>query len=113
MTVSQGSGVSLVEVDPGTDVVHGTAMLDFGNTPGPETTVDVTGQTGITATAHVRVSMQGDTTTFNNEGDALLFSRSVKLAAGIPVAGVGFTIYAESDFALWSKAYRVRWSWWN
>lgn len=112
MTVSQDGGVS-IRAEAGTAVVHGTSLVDFGDTPSPETTVAVSGQIGITPTSHVRVSVQGDSMSFNNENDHLLFSRSVKLAAGIPVADVGFTIYAESDLALWTKRFRVRWSWWN
>ena len=112
MVVNQSGGVSYTD-DFGTTVVHGTAVLDFGATPSPETTVDVTGQTGITPTSQVRISVQGDTMLNNDESDHLLFSQSVKINAGIPVADTGFTIYAKSDLALWTQRFRVRWSWWN
>ena len=109
MTITQTGGVSYID-DAGTTVVHGTAVLDFGDTPSPETTVDVTDQPGITPTSQVRISVQGDTMLNNDESDHLLLSQSVKINAGIPVADVGFTIYAKSDLALWTKRFRVRWS---
>lgn len=98
---------------PGTEVIEGTAILDFGDVPLSETSVDVVGQAGIAATSQVRVSLQADTMLNNSALDHLLAGQSFSLIAGTPVPGVGFTIYAASNFALWTKRFRVRWRWSN
>lgn len=97
----------------GAIVRNGTAILDFGDIPSPEASVAVTGLSGITPTSQVRISWQGDTMLNNNEADHLLAAASIKLTSGIPVQDTGFTVYADSNFALWTKRFRVRWTWWN
>lgn len=97
----------------GTPVVHDTALLDFGTIPTDFAFTVVTGQSGILPTSHVRVSMQGDVLTYNDENTHLLAAESIKLTAGIPVLNSGFTIYAQSLFGYWTMPLRVRWSWWN
>lgn len=94
-------------------VSTGTALLEFGDTPSQEAAVVVTGQSGINASAKVQAWWQADTTTFNTADDHLLAASSVSLTSDIPVAGVGFTIHADSNFALWTKQFRVRWAWRN
>lgn len=89
----------------------GTAVIDFGDTPSAEASVVVSGQTQILATSQVRVSMQVDTMLNNNADDHLLAALTMNFAAGAPVAGDGFTIYASSNFALWTKRFRLRWRW--
>lgn len=91
----------------------GTAILDFTDTPSFETEVVVMGQAGIQPTSHVRAEFQGDVMSGNNENDHILAGETIELVPGIPVSNVGFTIYARSDFAAWTKRFRVRWSWTN
>lgn len=94
------------------EVLHkGTAMLDFGSTPRWDTTLYVGGQADILSSSQIRVSLQGDTSGTNSETDYLLAASSISLAAGGIVPGSGFTIYADSTFALWTGRFRVRWRW--
>lgn len=89
----------------------GTAVIDFGNTPIDEASVDVIDQDFILATSQVRVSMQTDTMLNNTADDHLMAANSLSFTTGIPIAGVGFTIFAVSNFALWTKRFRVHWRW--
>lgn len=89
----------------------GTAVLDFGDVPAPEASVAVTGIPEIAATSQVRVWLQGDTMLSNSEEDHRLASESISFTSGAIVPGVGFTIYASSNFALWTKRFRVHWRW--
>lgn len=103
--VESGQSGSIVRV--------GTAVIDFGDVPAIETAVSVIGQAGITSSSQIRISLQGDTTVGNGVEDHLLAATSIRLTAGTPVAGVGFDIHADSQFALWTKGFRVRWTWWD
>lgn len=89
----------------------GSSVIDFGDTPAPEATVAVTGLTDIAVTSHVRAWFQADTMLSNDANDHILAAESLSLATSIPVAGSGFTIYVNSRFALWTKRFRVRWTW--
>lgn len=99
--------------DPPPLISRGTAILDFGMVPSPEASIAVTGQDGILPTSHVHVAFQGDTDINNDENEHILAGQTLALSTGAPVAGQGFTIYAESSFALWTSQFTVRWSWWN
>lgn len=98
-------------VNPGTLVRAGTATIDFGSTPGVEASVEVAGQAGILSNSQVRVSLQGDTMGTNTADDFILAAATVRFVTSAPTAGTGFTIYAISDFALWTSRFRVRWRW--
>lgn len=97
--------------NPSDTLQTGTAILDFGDVPGPAAQVDVTGQDGIQATSKIRAWFQNDTMLFNSIADHQLASASIGLTGGSIVPGVGFTIYADSSFALWTKRFRIRWRW--
>ena len=88
---------------------HGTAVLDFGATPGTNVvTVAVTNQNNITATSHVRVWMQGDSTATHNAVEHMV--APLRLTAADFVAGTGFTIYAVTDWRL-TGTFTCHWSW--
>jgi len=89
----------------------GIAILDFGSAPQTDATVAVTGQAGILATSKVQVWIQGDTTAENTEADHLLAGQILGVAAGIPVAGTGFTIDASATRFLVAGAIKARWAW--
>lgn len=89
----------------------GIAILDFGDTPSEEASVVVTDQIGIDSTSSVRVWIQGDTMGSNNTDEHKLAAETISLFTDIPTPNVGFTIYAVSRFAMWTKRFRLRWSW--
>lgn len=97
--------------NPGTLTHSGNATIDFGLTPSSEASVAVTGQTGILSTSQVRCSLQGDTMGLNTVDDFILAAETMNFVPSAPTAGVGFTIYASSGFALWTSRFRVRWRW--
>jgi hypothetical protein len=80
----------------------GTAVLNFGTGAGSEVaTVAVTGQSGIGTGSRVRVWFMAATTADHNADEhGLIFPSRVGLSAGNIVAGVGFTIYAETELQL-------------
>lgn len=95
---------------PGSETM-GTAILDFGATPQTDATIAVTGQTLIAPTSKVRVWFQGDSTATNTEQDHIQAAHLMGAVAGIPVAGVGFTIDATALRGLVTGTFNVRWAW--
>lgn len=89
----------------------GIAVLDFGATPQTDATVAVAGQAGILATSRVQCWFQGDTTAENTEADHLLAAQAMGVGAGIPTAGVGFTIDATAIQFLVTGTLKCRWAW--
>lgn len=96
----------------GTTVTGGTATLDFGaGTGSAVATVAVTGQAGIVSGSRVRVwFMAAATADHNADEHGLIFPTRVGLSAGNIVAGVGFTIYAETELQLTGDV-SVCWEW--
>jgi hypothetical protein len=96
----------------GTVLTAGTAALDFGVLPGggvAETIV--TGQAEIGTGAKVRVWLQGDETAdFNAYEHSRVFPSRIGLVATDIVAGVGFTIIAETELRL-AGVVQCRWEW--
>lgn len=90
----------------------GTATLNFGTGTGsPVATVAVAGQTGILLGSRVRVWFMAATTADHNADEhGLIFPSRVGLSAGNIVAGVGFTIYAETELQLTGDV-SVCWEW--
>lgn len=90
----------------------GTAVLDFGAEPGgTEATVAVTGQAGILSGSSVEAWIQGASTANNTEADHLVAAALLKVAPGIPTAGVGFTIYGDTLAGLAAGQFTVQWVW--
>jgi hypothetical protein len=91
---------------------QGTGTFSFGAYPGTsETSVAITGQTGISATSKVECYIMGeDTTSDHNAGDHRLFAVWAALTAGTPTAATGFTAYATSMERL-QGTYKFRWVW--
>jgi hypothetical protein len=71
---------------------QGTATLDFGAFPGgSDTSVAVTGQTGILAGSLAEAWLFPALTTDHTADEHI--AESIRVAAGNVVAGIGFTIY--------------------
>jgi hypothetical protein len=89
------------------------AEIDFGAFPGAnEASVNVTGQTGITAASKVEAWVMGDDTTLNHTAsDHRYFALFAALTCGTPDTS-GFTIYARSAMKL-QGIFKVRWVWVN
>jgi len=90
----------------------GTAVLDYGNSPGSnEATVVITGLGTITSTSKVESFLMGDDSTGDHTAqDHRYASAFIGLTCGTPIDGVGFTIYGYSTQKL-EKTYKVRWVW--
>lgn len=90
----------------------GVAVIDFGAFPGTqEASVAVTGQSTITVTslplAYFRSNGNiGD----HNPSDHKYVQLYATLSVSTPVAGVGFTIHATSEYQLQGQ-FQVQWSW--
>ena len=97
----------------GTVMNTGSSIVDFGSTPGTNiTSVIVTGQTNILSTSSVSVFIMPDSTVSGALGHNAEEHKIVpiRLTAGNIVQGVGFTIYAETDWRL-TSTFKVRWVW--
>lgn len=93
----------------------GTATVSFGTTPVDSGTVVVSGQAAILATSLVECWIAGNTAgagdTANSEQDHLQAAALIKTVPGIPVAGVGFTIYCDVIAGLVTGDFKVFWVW--
>jgi hypothetical protein len=90
----------------------GAATIDFGAHPGlNETSVEVTGQTEITATSKVEAWIMGDDTTSDHTASDHKYAPVFfSLTCGAPVAATGFTIHARSQHKM-TGTWAVRWVW--
>ena len=90
----------------------GAAVLDFGAAPGTNVvTTTVTGQTGITSAARVKVWFQGDSTADHNAYEhAVMFPSRVSLSGGEIVDGTSFVITAATELRLTGDV-ACRWEW--
>lgn len=89
----------------------GTALLDFGSDPNSSASVYVSGQTGLLTTSKVRISITGVSTADNTIQDHLTLAANSRLTAGNMIANTGFTIYAESQYGIYTGKYQVNWVW--
>lgn len=89
----------------------GTAELDFGAFPGAaDTSVDVTGQSGIVAGSLVEAWIRPVATTDHSADEHIVDPPEV--VAGNIVAGTGFTIYGSTNSSLRHHGkYTVAWVW--
>lgn len=79
----------------GTTITSGATVVDFGAFPGAsDTSVTITGQTGILAGSKVKAYIIATATADHTEDEHWLETIDVK--AGSIVAGTGFTIYAKN-----------------
>lgn len=86
----------------------GSAVLNFGSTSVGDASVVVTGQAGIVATSKVEAFIRLEATADHSVDEHRV--EPLKITAGNIVAGVGFTIYGESNlqaYGLWA----VTWVW--
>lgn len=116
-----GTNVTTVETDTtvtinatgggggGSTINSGSAVLDFGATPGTNyVTLDITGQTTIAGTSKIKVYKNIQSTATHNVEEHQIVP--LELTAGNIVAGTGFTIYALSDLRL-DGTFNVYWEW--
>lgn len=117
-------GVSLAEEigppgppgPPGTDIspiTSGTAIVDFGTGMTMEAIANVTGQTGILSTSHVRAWIRGGLTADNTETDHMQAGMNLTITASSPTPGVGFNIAARSMRYIPFGSFVVQWAWNN
>jgi len=78
--------------------MKGTATIDFGATPGTNVVVTAVADVNVTALSAITVFMESDSTATHNAIEHQI--APIKLTAGDIVAGVGFNIYAVSDWRL-------------
>lgn len=90
---------------------QGTATLDFTSTPSEETSVAVTGQTGIGAGSAVEAFFMRETSADNGVDEHEEAAALCPLVCGNIVAGTGFTIYAHPIAAVGIGQFTVRWVW--
>jgi len=86
----------------------GSAVLDFGASSKNDTSVDVTGQAGILATSKVEAFIRLEATSNHSIDEHRV--EPIKITAGNIAAGVGFTIYAESNLQVYGQ-WNVSWVW--
>lgn len=74
----------------------GTATLSFGTASAKtiDTSVAITGQTGIGSTNKISAWLMGNSTADHSADEHIMASQMIDLACGDIVAGTGFTIYA-------------------
>jgi hypothetical protein len=73
-------------------MAQGTTTINFGSFPGSsDTSVDVTGQTGITGSSLVEAWIYPVATADHSADEHMV--ETVKAVAGNVVAGTGFTVY--------------------
>ena len=86
----------------------GTATIDFGS-KATDTSVAVTGQTGILSNSYVEAWIVPAATASNTADNHWV--EKIRVVAGNISAGVGFTIYAIVDEGLAHGQYNVGWVW--
>lgn len=92
----------------------GSAILDFGAAPGTNmVSVEVSGQTNILTSSHVKAFMMGDSTisgsTGHNAYEHTVLASQITLTCGSIVTGC-FRITGFSELSLTDK-FAVRWEW--
>lgn len=94
----------------------GSVIVDFGNAPAieTETSVVVTGQTGILATSKVEAWMMPIEVlgaNGHNEDEHRLEDLKFTIPASTVIKGIGFTIYAECQTGTTNGKFQVCWVW--
>lgn len=90
----------------------GTAIIDFGAYPGAsETSVVVSGISGISATSNAEAFIMGDDSTTDHAArDHRYLGLYARFTCGAPTVGTGFTIYGTSTERL-QGTYKIRYVW--
>lgn len=90
----------------------GTATLAFGAAPGLDrTSVDVTGQTGLTsATGRGEAWLMRRTTSDHSADEHEMAAHGIKLLCEIPTDGT-LRIRASSSIGLVTGSFSVEWTW--
>ncbi len=89
----------------------GTGTLNFGAAPGTSAaSLAVVGQTLISATSNVEAFLMAEASADHTAEDATYAAIWIALTCGVPTAGVGFTIYARSEYPF-TGTFLVRWVW--
>ena len=95
----------------------GSTTLNFGTAASKtlDTSVAVTGQTGILAGSKVEAYMMGNTTADHSADEHVMAASMFRLTCGDVIAGTGFTIYAVCEDYL-AKAgltgqFTIQWVW--
>jgi len=89
----------------------GEVEILMGETPSTESSINITGQTGILSTSKCTAWVQGATHADNDETSHLLAGISFRCVCGLPTAGVGFTIYVTSTMGLVDGNFKIKWQW--
>ena len=115
-----GSGVIVNETDTtitisstggsgGSTIATGNVLVDFGSAPGTNiVTTTITGQTAIVSTSKVKAVVMLDSTATHNSYEHMI--APIKLTCGNIVNGVGFDIYAVTDWRL-TGTFNITWEW--
>lgn len=115
-----GSGVIVNETDTtitisstggsgGSTIATGNVLVDFGSAPGTNiVTTTITGQTAIVSTSKVKAVVMLDSTSTHNSYEHMI--APIKLTCGNIVNGVGFDIYAVTDWRL-TGTFNITWEW--
>ena len=88
----------------------GTAILDFGATPGSRSDTVVSGQASIVSNSYVEAWLAADTSADHNAEEHALAASFVGVSCGAIIAGTGFTIFGRSSTTLTGQ-WSVRWVW--
>jgi len=86
----------------------GNAILDFGASSKNDASIDVTGQAGILATSKVEAFIRLEATANHSIDEHRV--EPIKITAGNITAGVGFTIYGESNLQAYGQ-WSIGWVW--
>lgn len=97
----------------------GNTVISFGAFPGSsQATVDVTGQTSILSTSHTQAELMIVATADHSVDEHHILSGRIKVTAGAPREGDGFTIYATYESSGTSAGsccihgdFSIKWVW--
>lgn len=122
-TLVAGTNITLTDNGPGSTLVitaptraganTGTSIMDFGSPPGTNVTSSiVVGQTNILSNSIVQAFLMASTTVSGSVGHNAEEHKLVpiNLTCGNIIPGVGFSIYADSEWRL-DSTFLVAWLW--
>lgn len=96
-------------VTGGASGAGGYATVDFGSGGASDTTINITGQAGITAGSVVIAAISPAATATHSADEHVV--ESIEVMAGNIVAGTGFTIYARTTTEVLRGEWNVAWNW--
>lgn len=86
----------------------GQTSVNFGNPPGGNYAEQAVSAPTITNTSVITAWIRADSTVDHNAQEHMI--APIRITVSAPSPGVGFTIYALSDWRL-TGSFNVRWSW--